>query len=537
MAIEIKEYVDATFTECQVHNDAKSNLSINLKESTQYSNRVAPNSLNVEIEGLHSVITRNYTKYTDHAMKMSEKYWTSPYERPVIMHHNESDGITIGRVKNAYWTDVNTRSNTGALRFNTNIAHKDGIEGVNNGTLSTVSVGLIANDVTCSICGKQVELDEDNFPECGHMRGSMVDDKLCYWIINEFEPKELSFVIVPSDPFAHILSVEKVTNNSTNNNKEVKEMHSNSFGSLMEEANENVRDIEIAESAKNEEKKKTATKKEEEKQEEKESEEKTEEGEKSDNIDNDSSDEAKEQEGEKEDDSKEKEEESSSEEQGHSESESNEIEDKESKEKESEEKKEEETPEDNKPKGKVIEEDFEKDIDSKKDDIYKDIEMQKKLHEKDLKAKEQDQEIKELKKKVEELSNKLNSEVKLKESIENELIQFKTEKKKQLAEQVNSLRKNINFEPEDVNHLMESSEETLHFTIKTLKEFNSHASILNSIPKTKSEVAVSENKDNTQKTSNINVKESNKDSNINVEESIIEDILNNAFGSNNRNFF
>lgn len=99
MAIEFREYLGATFNE---HKDHPSFGSINLSESTHYSNRVAPNSLMVDIEGLHSVITRNDTFYTDEAMKKSEKYWTSPYERPVIMHHNEADGITIGRVKRAY---------------------------------------------------------------------------------------------------------------------------------------------------------------------------------------------------------------------------------------------------------------------------------------------------------------------------------------------------------------------------------------------------------------------------------------------------
>ena len=153
MAIEIKEYIGATFTE-QTHHGFN---PINLTESAHYTNRVAPNSLMVDIEGLHSVVTRNDTFYTDEAMRDSEKYWVTPYERPVIMHHNEKDGITIGRVKRAYWTDKNTRSGTGALRFITNIGHKEGLEGINNGSLSTVSVGLIAHDVRCSICGKQIE--------------------------------------------------------------------------------------------------------------------------------------------------------------------------------------------------------------------------------------------------------------------------------------------------------------------------------------------------------------------------------------------
>lgn len=538
MAIEIKEYLNATFVECQDYRNDVCSKPINLTESAQFSNRVAPHSLMVEIEGLHSILTRNNTKYTDKAMKQSEKYWTYPYERPVIMHHNESDGITIGRVKNAYWTDVETRSGTGALRFNTNIAHKDGIDGVNNGTLSTVSVGLIAHDVTCSICGKQVELDEDEVPLCGHIRGTTVNGELCYWNINEFEPKELSFVIVPSDPYAHILNVEEVgetkkqnLSESTKSNKEVNKNMHGLFDDLINEANEA---IGLSESAKeetsktkkkDEEAKEDETKKEETKEstESKETDEK--EKKEDDNIDNNSS-ESKEQEENNEEKKDEKNEQQASEEdEGHTESKSDE------KVEETEESKPEQ-----KSQAKVIEEDFQKDIDSKKGDIYKDMEMQKKLHDAEMKNK--DNEIKNLKRRVAELESKLTTEVKLKESIEGELIKFKTEKKQQLAQQVNDLREQMNVAPEDMKNLMESSEETLHFTIKTLKEMSANSNILNSIQKIKSDVAINENKDNTQKTSSIDVKESSESSNINVEESLIEDILSQAFNSNSyQNFY
>ena len=265
MAIEIREYVGATFSE-QTHHSIN---PINLTESAHYSNRVAPNSLMVDIEGLHSVVTRNDTFYTDEAMKDSEKYWTHPYERPVIMHHNEKDGITIGRVKRAYWTDKNTRSGTGALRFVTNIGHKEGLEGINNGSLSTVSVGLIAHDVRCSICGKQIELDMDGHPECGHYKGASYDGKHCYWVIHKFEPKELSFVIVPSDPYAHILRVYKPDSkdlnlSENNNNQEVNNMFENPFMDLIEESAESIKDLAEASKKSNEEEIKAKTKEEEE---------------------------------------------------------------------------------------------------------------------------------------------------------------------------------------------------------------------------------------------------------------------------------
>lgn len=534
MAIEIKEYVGATFTEQNHHGFNP----INLTESAHYSNRVAPNSLMVDIEGLHSVVTRNDTFYTDEAMKSSEKYWTTPYERPVIMHHNEKDGITIGRVKRAYWTDKNTRSGTGALRFVTNIGHKEGLEGINNGSLSTVSVGLIAHDVRCSICGEQVELDADGHPECGHYKGASYDDKHCYWIIHKFEPKELSFVIVPSDPFAHILRVYKPDNKDLNlsesnskntNDQEVNNMYGNPFMDLIEETNESIKDIVLEEAAKDKEAK-TGEKN-------------TEEEEVNDNnnVQSNSDDkEPKEKEQEKNNeeasnkDNREEDEQKSDEtkNEGHSESESDEIvENQDDKAENNEATENEEENKEPVKTSKVIEEEVKKDIDSQKEDIYKDIEV--KLKKAETENETLKEEIANLKKQVAEITNKLQTEKSLKESAEAELMEFRTERKKSLAEQVNALRVTANLEPEKVENLMEASEDTLHFTIKNLKEFSSQMVNLSKIQKLQSEVSISESKDNTQKTnSKQDVKESKSNSNINLEENMEEavlDILSRAF--------
>ena len=523
MAIEIKEYIGATFTEQNHHGFNP----INLTESTHYSNRVAPDSLMVDIEGLHSVITRNDTFYTDEAMKSSAKYWTVPYERPVIMHHNEKDGITIGRVKRAYWTDKNTRSGTGALRFVTNIGHKEGLEGINNGSLSTVSVGLIAHDVRCSICGEQVSLDADGTPECGHYKGASYDDKHCYWIIHEFEPKELSFVIVPSDPFAHILRVYKPDNkdlklsesNAKNTNEqEVNNMYGNPFMDLIEETNESIKDI-VEEASKD----KAITEAKAGKS--KEEEEVNDNNNVQSNSDNQEPKEKEQQENNEEDSKEEAQESDEAKNERNSESESDETVDNQDKTEETAEA--EENQEENKEAvktSKVIEEEVKKDIDSPKEDIYKDIEV--KLKKAETENETLKEEIANLTKQVAEITNKLQTEKSLKESAEAELMEFRTERKKNLAEQVNALRVTANLEPEKVENLMEASEDTLHFTIKNLKEFSSQMVNLSKIPKLQSEVSINESKDNTQKTnSKQDVKESKSNSNINLEENMEEAVL------------
>lgn len=497
MAIEIREYIGASFS---FKENVSTTSHIALTEANTYSNKIAKNSLMVDIEGLHSVITRNDTLYTDKAMIKSEKMWTNPYEIPVIMHHDEEKGTTIGRVKHAYWTDKNTRSNTGALRFVTNIAHKEGIEGIKNGTLSTVSVGILADEVRCSICNQDIAA----YGECEHEKGAYYDDKKCYWIINSFEPKELSFVIVPSDQYAHIIDVYEPDKVNLKENKEVNKM--DTWTDLIEES----KNIALAES-KEKESVKEKTKEEDAEETTKETTEESKENdavEKTDAVEEttekeEATEEAKEKETVEEKESKETEKENTEEEKQE-----------ETKEEDSEN----ESKEENAVK-KEIEEEVKKDIKIEDTDIYKNIKVA-------LDAVQSENEL--LKKEIENLKAKLATEVKLKESAENQVIQMKTEQKRVLVKRVNELRESISLEKENEDELMKTNEESLRMTIKNLKEFNSKVGAL-SIPKVESKVAIEESKDNTQKNITKKVKETKTLSNINFEESLIEDILSAAF--------
>ena len=197
MAIELKEYVGAVFI--QTKSGDKDN-KINLSEGYTQT-YVDKDSLMVDIEAIHSIITRNDTLYTENCIKDSIPYWTAPYERPVIMHHNEKDGKIIGRVKAANFIKESERSGTAALELVANIGDEEGKKGIKNGTLATVSIGAIAHDIRCSICG--TNLVEEGM--CEHDKGEIYDNKRCYWIVNKIEPKEVSYVIVPSDIYACLL--------------------------------------------------------------------------------------------------------------------------------------------------------------------------------------------------------------------------------------------------------------------------------------------------------------------------------------------
>ena len=201
MAIEIKEYVDFKSSEPTKNN------GIVIRESAAIAapqQMISPDSLMVEIEGIHSdVLTINCTQYSKKCLENSIPYWTEPYEKAVIMHHNDEDGQIIGRVKKAEMID-SKRSGTAAINFTCNIGDESGIKGIKNGTLSTVSIGAVAYDVRCSICGCNVAESV-----CEHKKGCTYDDELCYWIVEDMEPREVSYVILPSDKYAQTMKVYK----------------------------------------------------------------------------------------------------------------------------------------------------------------------------------------------------------------------------------------------------------------------------------------------------------------------------------------
>ena len=228
MSLEVREEVSAVIFYKDVgYLDAKESVDI-APAFQAVSSAISPNSINVDIEGIHSVVTRNYTYYTPACLKESIPYWTSPYEKPVIMHHNDKDGIQIGRVKNVEFLEK-SRAGMPGLLFTVNIGDDAGIKGVKNGTLSTVSLGAIIHKATCSICGQNIASEG----ECEHKRGKYYEGKLCYWIMEEMEPKELSYVIVPSDKYANTVKIYKPNNiNSKESYNEGDEPMSNMFDNL-----------------------------------------------------------------------------------------------------------------------------------------------------------------------------------------------------------------------------------------------------------------------------------------------------------------
>ena len=466
MAIELKEYVGAVFVETKSGDkDNKVNLSEGYTQTY-----VDKDSLMVDIEAIHSIITRNDTLYTENCIKDSIPYWTAPYERPVIMHHNEKDGKIIGRVKAANFIKESERSGTAALELVANIGDEEGKKGIKNGTLATVSIGAIAHDIRCSICG--TNLVEEGM--CEHDKGEIYDSKRCYWIVNKIEPKEVSYVIVPSDIYAHNTRVYDAVKKNKN---EVNESMSNIFADLIEAHGLN--SIDVTESKVEETKEGTQ-------------------------VEEEVKDGAKVNESEKAEEPK-----------AESEEKSEEVKDEAKVEEEA---KQPETEEEGK--------------DEEKKDEPKEEEKEAEKVEDNKELEEAKEKIAELTAKVETLTaentkllKQVETEKALKESAEAELITFKTERKKTLIENVNSLRTQLSLPAENVEHLMESSEEALNLTIKSLTEFiQVQKKSLGGLSVIESPVAVSDEKDNTnkEKVKVEDVKESVDDSNNEFEQSLLD---------------
>ena len=457
MALEVREEVSAVIFYKNVEGMNAQESVAPVLSFQPVSSAMSPDSIMVDIEGIHSIVTRNFTYYTPECLKKSAPLWTSPYERPVIMHHNDKDGIQIGRVKAVEYKEE-TRAKAPGLVFTCNIGDEAGIKGVKNGTLSTVSLGAVIHKATCSICGQNIATEG----ECEHQRGRRYEGKLCYWNMEEMEPKELSYVIVPSDRYANTIRIYKPKDLGAK--ESYNEGGSEESMGIFDNIDLTLTEPEVQESV------------EEQVVEEVEAQEAEQQPEAAEEavVVNEEEPEVKEEEEPKQDQEAEKEEAV----------------------------KEEEKQEEAK----------EKDVDDMSKEELAD------------RCKELMKQVAGLLDDVKYLKGKLDKERGFKEALELEVLQMKQVQKMHLAEQVVSLRKELGLREEAMEDLMMLSEESLNSSIKTFMEFKeSNTFNVNTLPKIESKAFVDEEADNTIKESS---KEDLNKNNSNIDyESQLNDLL------------
>lgn len=197
----IREYVGkATLTK---------NAMSSAAQVTEKKKKDDEDKLIVQIAGIHEGVTRNYTEYPWEELKASMDSWTNPYNRPLIVNHDDYNvDTTIGRIQGVSETNHNGLN---ALLFTASVTDAVAMEKIADGRYFTVSIGAKVRSAECSICGA----DKVKWEMCDHKRGKYYlqdeDDESsekvqCTWLIGGIEGLELSYVSVPADPNAMTLS-------------------------------------------------------------------------------------------------------------------------------------------------------------------------------------------------------------------------------------------------------------------------------------------------------------------------------------------
>lgn len=161
-----------------------------------------PDSIDVKLKATHfSYVNKNAVLYTDKAANKGIKSWTDPYKRPQLVGHDKTRD-PIGRIiKAEIVISDSTTEPPNYIQLTSRITDKDAIEKIMDGRYYSVSVGSRSSRVICSECSTVIS--EEGL--CEHKKGSIGDNgRLIYWIIDEIEYVENSFVNDPADEYAGI---------------------------------------------------------------------------------------------------------------------------------------------------------------------------------------------------------------------------------------------------------------------------------------------------------------------------------------------
>lgn len=158
------------------------------------------------IEAIHAGTTRNNTRYQadklrgDQELKSGVYSWLHPYAKPVIYNH-DIETEASGRIQTAAYSDFTSAGRPGIIVV-PKITDQKAIDDILGGRLLTVSIGATTDAAVCSVCG--TDILEDGW--CGHEKGGVYDGITAEWIIGNVWFDELSWVNVPADQDAMIIS-------------------------------------------------------------------------------------------------------------------------------------------------------------------------------------------------------------------------------------------------------------------------------------------------------------------------------------------
>lgn len=166
-------------------------------------------ALDVEMEATHSGKNHNYCVYYEDSMEKDAESFVNPFKKPMLKNH-DSYSEPLGRIIQSWHGPSVLTDERTAIHLKTRVTDQDAIPKFLDGRYGTVSIGGTMGTVTCNICGKTI-LKDGKFKFCGHWRGEVYKDQMCYWGAKDIEYHEVSTVNNPADDFAQIMKVTIVT--------------------------------------------------------------------------------------------------------------------------------------------------------------------------------------------------------------------------------------------------------------------------------------------------------------------------------------
>ena len=177
----------------------------------------------------------------------------APFDKPVLTHHEQTDGDPIGRVVGAkfvqLWNDETQfkddfknpvgryQEGSGKIVIDAEIMDVDAQSKILDGRYRTVSSGQSSPDAWCSICEHNIGKTQDY---CKHYPGGRyevevkgTDDTktvIMYLITGFLDYHEVSFVNVPGNAFAQVTSISDVEDTLKKAEDELQVPHAQSLG-------------------------------------------------------------------------------------------------------------------------------------------------------------------------------------------------------------------------------------------------------------------------------------------------------------------
>lgn len=148
-------------------------------------------------------VNGNHTWYLEEDMANGVDTWISPYNKPVLVHH-EMKKDAIGRVLSAKYIKMTDSKNgnknypKGFIQLEVEITDQEAVAKIKDRRYNTVSISTDARTARCSVCNQDIAAKG----LCEHERGKKYDGKKCFWYLGGLKYKEVSYVNAPADEYA-----------------------------------------------------------------------------------------------------------------------------------------------------------------------------------------------------------------------------------------------------------------------------------------------------------------------------------------------